>query len=209
MLPGAIARRRAITLAPSGRATPSATDERPTPARPLRVKSLRPAVAGVIGAFPVVDRVIQRNSLARHLDGVGVKELMRGEPTPHSRLDGETAQLRARSRLRPRSPAGRAVDDAGQRPCWQLEPLRGPGVEVFPAPVVHPDLAAAAALAAAHQERAAARVEVALEQIERLLDPETGAPENHDQPRIRSPATPSPATRMTATISSTRGGSAG
>jgi hypothetical protein len=79
---------------------------------------------------------------------------------------------------------------------------------MFPAPVVHPDLAATA-LAAAHQERAAARFEVALVEVERLLDPDPGAPENYDESRMRSPATPSPATRMTATISSTRGGSAG
>jgi hypothetical protein len=124
---------------------------------------------------------VQRNSLARHLDGVGMAQLVRREPTPHPGLGGETAQLRAGTRLRPLPPAGRAVDDAEQRPCRQLRPLRGPRAEVFPAPVVHPDLATAAALALAHQERAAARIEVTLVEVERLLDPEPGAPENNDQ----------------------------
>jgi hypothetical protein len=68
-----------------------------------------------------------------------------------------------------------------QRTCRQLGPLRGPGAVVFPAPVVHPDLATTAALAAAHEERTAARFEVALVEVERLLDPEPGAPENNDQ----------------------------
>ena len=80
---------------------------------------------------------------------------------------------------------------------------------MFPAPVVHPDLATTAALAAADQERAAARIEVTLVEVERLLDPQPGAPENDDQSSNAVTGTPSPAARMTATISSTRGGSAG
>ena len=65
---------------------------------------------------------IQRNALAGHLDGVGVAQLVRREPTSHPRLGGEPAQLRARARLRPGPPAGRAVDDAEQRTRWQLKP---------------------------------------------------------------------------------------
>jgi hypothetical protein len=52
---------------------------------------------------------------------------------------------------------------------------------LFEARVVHPDLAALAALSAPHEYRAAARLEVELGQIERLLDAQPGAPEHHDQ----------------------------
>ena len=51
-----------------------------------------------------------------------------------------------------------------------------------PRPVVHADLAAAAALAAAHQQRSAARVQVGFGQRERLMDAQAGAPEHDDQP---------------------------
>ena len=37
---------------------------------------------------------------------------------------GETAQLGARTGLRPGPAAGRAVDDAEQRTCWQLKPRK-------------------------------------------------------------------------------------
>jgi hypothetical protein len=63
---------------------------------------------------------------------------------------------------------------------------------VLPAPVVHSHLAAAVTLATADQQRAAARVEVALVEVERLLDPQPGAPEHDNQrahPVARSPAT--------------------
>src|SRR5215216_2673884 len=67
-------------------------------------------------------------------------------------------------------PARGTVDDAEQRPDRQLNAHVEPGRELFPGPVVHPDLAAAAALAAPHQQRAAARVEVGLGERERLAD---------------------------------------
>jgi hypothetical protein len=60
----------------------------------------------------------------------------------------------------------------------RLQPRR----ELFPGPVVHADLAAAAALAAAHKQRSAARVEVGLGERERLVDAQPGAPEHDDQP---------------------------
>jgi hypothetical protein len=53
--------------------------------------------------------------------------------------------------------------------------------ELLPGPVVHADLAAAAALAAPHQQRSAARIEVGLGKRERLADPQAGAPEHDDQ----------------------------
>jgi hypothetical protein len=56
-----------------------------------------------------------------------------------------------------------------------------PGRELFPGPVVHADLAAPAALAAADEQRSAARVEVGLGERERLVDAQAGAPEHDDQ----------------------------
>jgi hypothetical protein len=52
---------------------------------------------------------------------------------------------------------------------------------VLPAPVVHADLASASALALANKQRATARVEVAFVQVERLLDPQPGAPQDDNQ----------------------------
>ena len=49
------------------------------------------------------------------------------------------------------------------------------------APVVHADLAPLAALAVTDQERAAAGVEVWLDQRHRLADAESGAPEHDDK----------------------------
>src|SRR4051812_23237136 len=56
-----------------------------------------------------------------------------------------------------------------------------PGLELFEAPVVHADLAAAAAFATAHENRAAATVEIELVEIERFLNAQTGAPKDDDQ----------------------------
>src|SRR5829696_10387731 len=55
-------------------------------------------------------------------------------------------------------------------PTRQLDSRLEPGRELFEGPVVHADLAAAAALAAAHQQRSAARVQVGLGERERLAD---------------------------------------
>ena len=57
-----------------------------------------------------------------------------------------------------------------------------PGLELVKGPVVHADFAAASALAAAHQDRAASRVEVELIEVQRFLDAQPGTPEHDDQP---------------------------
>ena len=88
---------------------------------------------------------------------------------------------------RPRSPAGRAVDDAEQRPDRQLGAGVQPRPQLLPAPVVHADLAAAAALAVADQQRSAPLVEIVLGERERLLDAQPGAPQ-HDDHRSHAPA---------------------
>ena len=54
------------------------------------------------------------------------------------------------------------------------------GASCLPGPVVHADLAAAAALAAPHQQRAAARIQVGLGERERLADAQAGSPEDDD-----------------------------
>src|SRR5437667_9514686 len=55
---------------------------------------------------------------------------------------------------------GRAVDDAEPRAARQLEAGGQPRAQLLPAPLVHPDLAPAAALALAHKDRSAPVVEV-------------------------------------------------
>ena len=91
----------------------------------------------------------------------------------------------------------------------ELEPPRAPQRQVLPAPVVHADLAPATVLAIADQKCAAPRVEIALGEIEHSWIRRPARHSTTISPRSRSPPTPSPAWRMTATISSTRGGSAG
>src|SRR3954469_6877804 len=107
------------------------------------------------------------------------------------------------------APSRGAVDAPEQRPERQLDPRLEPWFELLPGPVVHADLAAAAALAASDQQRSAARVEVGLGECERFADAQASAPEHDDEPRSRRPWTPSPAWRITVTISSIVGGSAG
>ena len=125
---------------------------------------------------------VERDSLACHFDGVCVAELVRCEPPAHPRLCSEASQLRARAGLWPRPPASWALDDAERRSDRQLEPHGDPRREVLPTPVVDPNLAPPATLPTAHEQRTRARVEVALVKIERLLDPQPGAPEHYDQP---------------------------
>jgi hypothetical protein len=102
---------------------------------------------------------------------------------------------------------GRAVDDAEQRPDRKPDASLQPGAELLPPPGVHADLAATAALAVAHEQRPASRVEVMLAEREGLLNPDPAAPEHDDQ--RPHPWRSSGEWRITAMISSTAGGSAG
>jgi hypothetical protein len=123
--------------------------------------------------------------------------VVRREASPHSCLAGDASELRVRGGGSPRPSARGAVDDAEQRSDRELDARLEPGRELLPGPVVHGDLAAAAALAAPYQQRTATRVQVGLGERERLADAQTGAPEHHDRPRRRRPWTPSLALRMT------------
>jgi hypothetical protein len=76
-------------------------------------------------------------------------------------------------------------------------------------PGVHADLAPAPALCRNAQQRPALRVEVTFAQGKRLLDAQPGAPEHDDQAAWPPAAALVGDLRMTETISSTVGGSAG
>jgi hypothetical protein len=131
--------------------------------------------------------ILSGHALTRELNGVRVTQLVRGEPTPDPGADGEPAELGTDPGTRPRPPAGGAVDDAKQQADRQLDARGQPRAELFPAPLVHADLAATAALAVADQQRPAARVEVVLGERERFLDAEPGAPQDDDH-RSHAPA---------------------
>src|SRR5215213_146816 len=79
------------------------------------------------------------------------------------------------------APAGRAGDDAQQRADRQLPSQLEPRLQLFPRPTVHADFASATALAAPHEQRAAYLIEIAFGELERLVDPESGSPEDDDQ----------------------------
>jgi hypothetical protein len=129
----------------------------------------------------------QRHALASHLDGVGVAELVRRKAAPHSCRSCGAPQVGAGRGARPVPTARRAVDDAEQRADRELAPHIEPGLEFIPAPRVHADLAAAPALTAPDQERAAALIEICFRERERLLDAQPGSPQDDDQ-TAKSPA---------------------
>ena len=112
---------------------------------------------------------------------MGVAELVRREAATDTRLAGEPAEFDARVGAGPGPPTGRAVDDAEQRPDRQLEAGGEPRSQLLPAPGIHADLAAATALAVAHEQRPAPAVEIALAERQRLGDAQAAAPEDHDQ----------------------------
>jgi hypothetical protein len=99
--------------------------------------------------------------------------------------------------------------DAVQRPDRKLGPHDQPGTQLLPAALVHADLPPAATLAVAHEHRSATPVEVVLGESERLLDTQPGAPQHHGDRAQPEAVAVMWAWRITATISSTVGGSAG
>ena len=115
----------------------------------------------------------QRDALAGHLDGAGVAELVRREPSADAGERRRVAQLLACGGRRPGAAARPSGQDAEQRADRQLD-ADGQPVELLPRPVVHADFAAADALAAADEDRAAAGVEVGLGEGERFVDAQPG-----------------------------------
>jgi hypothetical protein len=110
-----------------------------------------------VAELPLDD--VERDSLAGELERVCVAPLVRREPASHAGADGGPPQLGAHRRCRPGAAAGAAVDDAEQRADGEFGAGGEPGAQVLPVPLVHADLAPAAALAPAQQAaiRAAGR----------------------------------------------------
>ena len=90
---------------------------------------------------------VDRDPFSRELDGVGVAQLVRGEPASDTRFDGELAQFSSSGAGRPPPPAGGAVDHSEQRPGRQQHPVCRPRTELLEPERVHPRLAALVALA--------------------------------------------------------------
>ena len=68
------------------------------------------------------------DAFAGHLDGVGVAELMWGEPTPHAGSRGGLTEFFPGRSVGPVPSARRPGDDAEQRSDWKLEPCLKPGL---------------------------------------------------------------------------------
>jgi hypothetical protein len=122
----------------------------------------------------------QRHAFVGHLDGVGVTQLVRREPAPHSCGGSDASQLSPCRGGRPVASACGAVDDAQHWTNRELAPDVKPGLELFLSPSVHADLPTAPTLAAPDQQRAAALVEIALGESERFVDAQPGSPHDHD-----------------------------
>jgi hypothetical protein len=123
----------------------------------------------------------ERNAFVGQLEGVRVAELVRAESPADAGDRRRVSQLRASGRDGPAPAARRSGDVAEQRPDREFYAGGEPRLQLLPGPVVHADLAAAAALAAAHQHGAAPRVKIRLGEGERLADTQSGAPQHDDQ----------------------------
>jgi hypothetical protein len=123
----------------------------------------------------------QRHTLARHLNGVSVTELMRHEPSSDTGVCRDARQLLARTGLLSPATSSRAADHPQQRTDRQLTPDHQPPVQLRPCPAVHPDLATTPTLTATHQHSSTRYVKVGLGKIEHFTDPNTRAPQDHDQ----------------------------
>src|SRR5215212_5821743 len=102
----------------------------------------------------------QGHAFAGHLDGVGVAELVWGEPSSHAGSGGGLTKFLARRGVGPVPSTRRSGEDAEQRSDWKLEPSLKPGLQLLPAPGVHADLASAATFAVTHEHGPAAWVEI-------------------------------------------------
>jgi hypothetical protein len=71
---------------------------------------------------------------------------------------------------RPHFAARGTVDDAEERTAGQLHSQLEPGLQLFPAPRVPSDFAAASALAATDKQRAAAVIQISFGERQRFLD---------------------------------------
>ena len=75
-----------------------------------------------------------------------VAELVRSEAATYASLGCDAPQVVARSRGRPGTATGLAVDNAEQRADRHTDPMGEPRTELVEAPLVHADLAPLAAI---------------------------------------------------------------
>jgi hypothetical protein len=121
------------------------------------------------------------DALVGELDCVRVAQLVGREAAAHPGLRGDAPQLGAGRVARPGPATSAPLDYAQERTDGHPDAQFEPGAQVLPAPGVHADLAAAAALAVADEHRARTGLEVVLGQGKRLVNAQPGAPEQHDQ----------------------------
>jgi hypothetical protein len=134
--------------------------------------------------------------------GVTRSDVSRRLQRPH-----DVAPL-ARAGCLPAPRSSRSLDYTQHRADWELAGNLKPWVDLLPGPAIHPDLSPFAALSAPDEDGIAGRVQIALLEGECLADPEACRQSSTTSARSRSPWASSPTVRMTATISSTVGGSA-
>ncbi len=123
----------------------------------------------------------QRDTLVGHLDRVCVTQLVRCEPATDAGSRCGSSELLASGGGLPPPSSCRSVDDAKQSSDREPRADLEPRLKSIPGPVIHPDLAVPAALAAADEDSASRPVEVGLGEVKRLVDPQPGAPKEHDQ----------------------------
>src|SRR5205085_6809929 len=95
---------------------------------------------------------VERDALVRELERVRVAQLVRREAPAHADRGCQAAERDAHPGRRPGVPARRAVDHAEERPDGQFDARLEPRPQLLEAPGIHPDLAPAPALAAAHEQ---------------------------------------------------------
>jgi hypothetical protein len=88
-----------------------------------------------------------------HLHRVCVAQLVGREAATHSSQYGGVTKLRSPGRRRQAASAGRPSSDAEQWADRQLDASKHPRPKLFPAPLIHPHLASAPALAARDPRR--------------------------------------------------------
>jgi hypothetical protein len=123
----------------------------------------------------------ERDPLVGHLDRVRVTQLVRSEATSNAGGHRQMAQGGPSGGCRPGPPGRRPTHNTEQSADGHRQAHLEPLVEMLPPPGVHADLATAAALPSADEDAATSRVEVALRERQRLVDPQPRAPEQHDQ----------------------------
>ena len=101
------------------------------------------------------------------------------------------------------------MQNAEQGADGQLAAILNPWVKRASPPRVQANLAAFAVLPGADQHRPAGRIKIGLRESQCLTDPQPSAPQHHDDRPQPIAVDIGPAARITATISSTGGGSAG